>query len=54
MKKLIAFLLPLCILSFQPLKAQDPVKKWGQLQVKGAQLCDAQERWRMDNDPETG
>ena len=44
MKKLIAFLLPLCLLSFQPLKAQDPVKKWGQLQVKGAQLCDAQGR----------
>ncbi len=38
MKKLLTIILScLCIASVQ---AQDPVKKYGQLQVKGAQLCD--------------
>ena len=36
MKKLLTMILCFCALTAQ---AQDPVKKWGQLQVKGAQLC---------------
>ena len=37
MKKLLTIILMLCAISAH---AQDPVKKWGQLQVKGSQLCD--------------
>ena len=40
MKKLLTIILSfLCVLSTH---AQDPVKKYGQLQVRGAQLCDQQ------------
>ena len=41
MKKLITIILLVCTMSAY---AQDPVKKWGQLQVNGSQLCDAQGR----------
>ena len=30
----------LLMLSLQAIQATKPVKQWGQLQVKGAQLCD--------------
>jgi endoglucanase len=38
MKKLLTIIL-ICLTAMS-IQAQDPVKKWGQLQVKGAQLCD--------------
>ena len=42
MKKILTIIvLCVCALSIQ---AQDPVKKWGQLQVNGTQLCDQQGR----------
>ena len=40
MKKLLAFILPFYLFTFLPLNAKDPVKQYGQLQVKGSQLCD--------------
>ena len=39
MKKLLTTILCLCVLNAV---AQEPVKQYGQLQVKGAQLCDQQ------------
>ncbi|MBQ5495815.1 MAG: glycoside hydrolase family 5 protein, partial [Prevotella sp.] len=39
MKKLLTTILCLCALNAV---AQEPVKQYGQLQVKGAQLCDQQ------------
>jgi len=39
---MVMLLLPLFLLTALPLRAQDPVKQWGQLQVRGAQLCDQQ------------
>jgi endoglucanase len=39
MKKLLTIILMVCAVSAY---AQDPVKKWGQLQVVGTQLCDQQ------------
>ena len=40
MKKFLVFLLPFYLFTFLPLKAADPVKRYGQLQVVGTQLCD--------------
>ena len=40
MKKILAIILPFCLFTLLPLRAADPVKQWGQLQVKGSQLCD--------------
>jgi endoglucanase len=44
MKNLWRILLPFYLFTFLPFcaKAQDPVKQYGQLQVKGSQLCDQQ------------
>lgn len=44
MKKSIALALTLFLVGLTIIHAQDPVKKWGQLQIKGAQLCDQQGR----------
>ena len=43
-KGLVKVFLPVCLLAFLPLMAHaaDPVRQYGQLQVKGAQLCDQQ------------
>ena len=40
MRKLLSILLCFCLLAVLPLRAADPVKKYGKLQVKGTQLCD--------------
>ena len=40
MKKLLTIMLS-CLFALN-MQAQDPVKKYGQLQVRGAQLCDQQ------------
>ena len=42
MKKFWALFLLFYLFTFLPLKAVDPVKQYGQLQVKGTQLCDQQ------------
>ena len=44
MKKARAWLLPLLLCTVITIKAADPVKLYGQLQVKGTQLCDQQGR----------